>query len=381
MAAKLTFYPVGCGDSTLIDLANGKKMLVDFDNNNRNGDPYSANIDLADELGKNLRAAGRDYIDVVVFTHIDKDHINGFADFFHLDHAAKYQGNGRIKIETLWVPAAAITEEGITDEQRILRSEARYRLKEGKGIRVFSRPDRLKDWLAANGLSLESRQHLITDAGTFVPGFSKHGPDGVDIFVHSPFGWRMNATQVEARNEDSICFQATFLEGAQHTRVLFFGDTTQEILSEIVKVTKYHHREGQLEWDIYKTPHHSSYLSIGPEKGVDETVPNDEVRWLLEENGHAGGILVSSCPPIPIKGTAKDIESYPPHRQAHAYYRRVATKWGGEIRVTMQFPNESKPRPSVIEITALGATLVMAVANAAAASDGVTERPVRAGSR
>jgi hypothetical protein len=56
---------------------------------------------------------------VVAFTHLDKDHIGGASDFFYLEHATKYQDKNRIEIKTLWVPAAAIVEEGTEDEARI----------------------------------------------------------------------------------------------------------------------------------------------------------------------------------------------------------------------------------------------------------------------
>ena len=65
---------------------------------------------------------------VVAFTHLDEDHVKGSADFFELDHADKYKGGGRKKIETLWVPAGAITEESLKDNSRIIRQEARHRL-------------------------------------------------------------------------------------------------------------------------------------------------------------------------------------------------------------------------------------------------------------
>jgi hypothetical protein len=92
----------------------------------------------------------------------------------------------RIKIRELWVRAAVITEEGCTDEDRITRQEARHRLKRGSGIRVFSRPEELKDWLESEGLSIEARQSLISDAGQLM----RAELSGVEFFVHSPFACR-----------------------------------------------------------------------------------------------------------------------------------------------------------------------------------------------
>lgn len=376
MAAKLTCFPVGDGDSTRLDLASGKKVLVDYANYHNPDDPFEARIDLARELKNDLRSVGRDYFDVVAFTHLDDDHIHGFSDLFWLDFAAKYQTEGRIKIRTLWVPAGAITEEGVTDEARTLRDEARYRLLQGKGIRVFSRPEKLRGWLQEHGVRLEDRLHLITDAGQIAPEFSKSGADKVEFFIHSPFAWRMDDSTVVDRNGDSLCFQVTFQEGFRDTRALFFGDTDHECLIEIVQTTKRHKREDRLEWDIYKTPHHSSYKSIGPEKGEDQTSPVEEVRWMLEDQRHEGCLLVSSCRPIPVKGSEEDKDKQPPHRQAHSYYEEVADGGDGDIRVTMEFPNKQKPKPTVIEITSLGATLVKSVPAAAAT---LPAQPARAG--
>jgi hypothetical protein len=378
MTAKITCFPVGTADSSRIDLASGKKMLVDYANYYNPDNPDDPRIDLATELRNDLRSAGRDYYDVTAFTHLDDDHIHGFSDFFWLEFAAKYQGKDRIKMKELWVPAAAITEEGLKGEARTLRDEARHRLKKGSGIRVFSRPEHLKAWLEKEGLTLESRKHLITDAGQLVPGFSLNGPDRVEFFIHSPFAWRLDDTTVVDRNECSLCFQAVFKEGSQLTRALFMADTTHEMLDEMVKITRRHKRDDRFEWDIYKTPHHCSYLSIGPEKGEDQTKPTDCVRWVLEDKRHSGCLVISSCDPIPVKGSEEDKDEYPPHREAHNYYKEVADEGDGEIRVTMQFPNKIRPKPTVITIDSFGATLVKAVPAAAAA---VAAAPARAGSR
>src|SRR5689334_18239686 len=117
---KLTFYPLGNADCSLIDLANGKKILSDFANVRNPDDPNDVRIDLAKALREDLKTAKRRDYDVVVFSHLDADHICGASDFFHLEHAAKYQGGDRVKIGILWVPAAAIVEEGCDDEDRIL---------------------------------------------------------------------------------------------------------------------------------------------------------------------------------------------------------------------------------------------------------------------
>ncbi len=376
MTAKMTFFPVGNADTTLIELANERMVLCDYADKGDKKDPYESRIDLPKELRKILDQKNRNYFDVVAFSHLDDDHIHGFSDFFHLEFADKYQTPGRIKIKTLWVPAAAITEEGCDDYSRTLRDEARYRLKQGKGIRVFSRPEKLRDWLHSHGIRLEDRASLITDAGKIAPDFELTGEDKAEFFIHSPFGWRLDENRVEDRNNDSLCFQVTFAEGSSTTQALFFADCDYDALGDIVDITRKHKNDARLRWDIYKSPHHGSYLSIGEDKGIDVTSPTEKVKWLLETQGQSGGVIVSSCNPTPIKGSDDDKSAQPPHRQALNYYSNVKYMKDGKKRVTMEFPNTSKPKPSVVEISVFGAALIMTVPMGAAS---VAANPARAG--
>lgn len=367
---KITFYPLGNADTCRIDLANGKMLLFDYANVRDKNDKYDLRIDLEKTLRDDLIGAKKDYFDVVAFTHSHDDHVKGFSEFFYLEHAAIYQGEGRIKISELWVPAAIVMEEGPEDEARILRAEARHRLREGKGIRVFSRPDRLKQWLDSHNINLEERKHLITDAGKEVPGFTRAN-DEVEFFVHSPFAEHVDGG-LEDKNESSLVMHATFDISGQETKFLIIGDSTNDILTDIVNITRYHKREERLEWDIYDIPHHCSYLALNPDKGKDKTEPVPEVKWLLEQ-GRNKGILVASSKPIPID----DADGQPPHRQAANYYEDVATSISGKFKVTMEHPEKSKPKPLEITIDQWGATLKL-ISYTGGAAAVITQAP-RAG--
>ena len=138
---RVIFYPVGNGDTNQIILGNGTRFLFDY-HHQKKSEEYGSNVfNLKKHLTDELQTAKRDYYDVVALTHGDDDHICNSTEFFELRHATKYQGDGRIKIRELWVPAAMILETGTndskSDEVIIWRQEARFRLKEGKGIRVF----------------------------------------------------------------------------------------------------------------------------------------------------------------------------------------------------------------------------------------------------
>ncbi len=344
-------FPLGNADCCRIDLAGGRKILFDYANTRDANDPEDKRIDLEQELRTDLRAAKRDFYDVVAFTHLDTDHFCGATEFFELRHAAKYQGDGRIKIEEMWVPAAAICEDrsDLAEEGRVIQAEARYRLKKGEGIRVFSRPRALEAWLRAQGLSLESRAHLITDAGQLVPGFSLSG-QGVEFFAHSPFASRQDDGSLADRNSCSLVMQAVFEVLGRQTKLILAADTTHDAWTEIVRITKFHNRQERLEWDVFKLPHHCSYLSLGPDKGKEKTEPVEAVRWLMEEQDQPGATLVSTSDPIPAEDTDQ-----PPHRQAAKYYRD--NPHGGTFVVTMEHPKVSAPEPLVITIDHRKATI------------------------
>jgi len=364
---KLTFYPLGNADCCKIDLENEKKILFDFGGQGNPDDPDEKRIDLCAALREDMEGAGKDTYEVVAITHLDDDHTCKADTFFYFDHAAKYQGDDRFKIKTLWVPAGVITESrtGLGDGAEALQAEARYRLKQGYGIRVFSRPAALKAWLESHGLTLESRQHLITDAGKLAPELSLF-TDQVEFFVHSPFAWRQDGELFD-RNHDSLVMQATFLAGGQYTRVMLGSDASWQALSEIVLTTKRHEQEERLNWDFFKLPHHCSYLTIGPDKGDDKTEAEENVKWLFEDQSNDGCVIVSTSKPIPKQGSDEDKDPQPPHRQAKNYYfDDVVTSRDGEWKVTMEHPSVANPKPIVVEITGTGATLKKPIAVGAA---------------
>ncbi len=348
---KLTFFPLGNADSCRIDLDNGKKLLFDYAAVRCPDDKNDKRADLPKLLRDDLKSNRRDYFDVVTFTHLDEDHTKGSTEFFYLEHDKKYQTGDRIKIEEMWVPAAVIVEDEETmgEEHLIIQAEARHRLLSKKGIRVFSRPVLLQDWLSKKGVALDDVRHLITDAGQVVPGLTTEA-DGAEFFVHSPFAKRLNECDVVDRNSDSIVLQATFECSARKTKFILGADTTHDEMTDIVEITRYHKREERLESDVVKLPHHCSYLSLAPDKGKEKTEPVENVKWLYEEKGNKGLRIVSTSDPIPSVDTTQ-----PPHRQAANYYRDLVKTKSGEFLVTMEHPSQTSPAPLVISIDALGA--------------------------
>lgn len=353
---KITFYPVGNADTFVIDMAGGEKVIFDYADRRNRSDEDDKRCDLPAELRKDL--GSRSYYDVAVFTHMDQDHYDGMTDFFYLEHDKAFQGKAadgkdRIKMTEMWVPAGVLTEKLDKEkESEDIQKEAWHRLKNKKGILVFSRPDSLKAAIEKKGIKFDDVKHLIIDAGKTAPTFTvaKHG---VEFWIHSPHAHRQNADEVVIRNDHALVVLAAFTVGGVETKVQLFADVKHEVIADIVAVTKMKKNDARLEWDVFKISHHCSYTAIGPDKGKEKTKPTDEVDWLFRTQGQRGGIIISTSDPIPSNDDVND----PPHRQAAAYYREIASEKDGQFVVTMEHPKKSDPRPVVITIDALGPTL------------------------
>lgn len=348
----INFYPVNNGDSAQIVLENGKRILLDYRQCSDATDNSVPSFNVAGKLREDLENANRDYFDVVAFTHADKDHIEGCTEFFELRHAEKYQGEGRIKIDELWVPASIVLESATNDEQSnefvILRQEARYRLKEGSGIKIFAKPQEIVDWMENNDVDVAQREHLFVDAGTIVSTFSLDN-DGIEFFCHSPFMKHIEGGGKEIRNQSAIIFNIRIKSGAELYDFFAIGDSEWKVLEEIVAITKNKSNNDRLEWDLFKAAHHCSYLALSDEKGDQETVPKPLIKELLE-SGRSDAYIVSSSKAISFDNDAYQ-QTQPPHVQARNCYQKYLNSVGGrKFLVTMEEPNTTKPEPIVFEI-------------------------------
>jgi hypothetical protein len=70
----LTFFPLGNADCTRIELSNGRTLLFDYANMCCEDDPNDKRCNLPELLRDRLKATGKDYYDVVAYTHLDNDH-------------------------------------------------------------------------------------------------------------------------------------------------------------------------------------------------------------------------------------------------------------------------------------------------------------------
>ena len=340
MSQKITFYPLGNAESVLLELSNNKNVLFECADTHTNDDD-DKRIDLTKELHS------KKSFDVVMFSHAHDDHVKGSKDFFEFDHAQKYQGDNRAKIKELWVSSAFILDSDLDSEDaRVIRQEARYRLKKGYGIKVFSEPDKLDKWLEENGLSTDDSVYPIIHAGTLIDSTKHNLGDEIQFFVHAPFS--EDAEDVEDKNEPSIVLQVRLFNALRETNIMITGDIPHEILEKIVNRSEANRNTEYLKWDIYDIPHHCSYTGLSDEKGEYWTTPTNEVKKLLSDYSQDNSIMVASCKEI----EENTDDNQPPHieaKRAYEYFSGNKKFWA-----TMEYPNKNNPKPLKYTIDSRG---------------------------
>ena len=105
MVAKITFFPVGNGDMTLVELENRRKVLIDINIRAAADDPDDDAPDVAATLHDRLSrdSQGRLYVDSLLITHPDKDRCTGLKKHFHIGPPGDWsEAADKIFVRELW---------------------------------------------------------------------------------------------------------------------------------------------------------------------------------------------------------------------------------------------------------------------------------------
>lgn len=341
MSQTITFYPLGNAETCLLELTDGKKLLFDYAQMCSN-----ATDDNRYDIQKALSDISE--FEVVMFSHAHEDHVKGASDFFYLNHAKKYQADDRAKIKELRVSAAFLLDTDLENQSdaKIIRDEARFRLKEKNGIKIFSDPDTLTSWLETQNINYEDIEHLIIHAGETI---TLPDCNELQFFVHAPFS--DDSDDVQDKNDPSIVLQLRLFNNERETNILITGDTKYSVLDKIVDISKANNNEDYLIWDIYDIPHHCSYTGLNEkhEKGDRIIEPTENVKWLLSQ-AQKRAVMIASCEKI-TESTS------PPHIAAKRSYEKYTPNDVSFI-ATMEhisFKN-NKPTPIVLKVDQFGIT-------------------------
>lgn len=356
----IVFSPVGCGDSITVVIDEDTVLQIDLhhvEDAESDDDPRLA---IVDELIASLpERDGKPYLAAFGATHLDSDHICGFARL--LDE---------VTIGDLWFTPRVLWDQDqdeLSDDAKAFRDEAERRINKVKADGQVGSGDRIR--IIGYHDSLKEHSDIYKDlpeGAVTVPGSEFTSIDGEDFdgtfraFVHAPF----KEDGDKHRNDTSFGLQITLTDGEQDLKAIVLGDLAYPTVNRIFERSD----AADLEFDIFLAPHHcSKSVMYWQCDGDDESKLKQGVLGKIEQSARDGAYIVASSGPIPATNKVGD---NPPHAKAAARYRELIDD--GHFLCTGEHPAEDAPEPIVFEITDTGVDLRVA-SIAAAGSSGVAK--------
>lgn len=353
------FWPVGTGDSTTIVVNTDTVVQVDIHEVVPNKDDEYPKMSVLSELLPLLPQAadGRPYLAAFGATHLDQDHVKGFADL--LDQALI--GDLWFTPRVLWEEES--TENGLCDDAVAFRDEALRRIEAIKANGKVGSGDRIR--IIGYHEVLHEHSDIYKDlpeGAVTVPGSRFSSIDGEDYegdfsaFVHAPF---KDDTEGE-RNATSFALQVALGDGDAAGSALLLGDLSYPTLTRIFATSD----DEDLQWNVFLAPHHCSKSAMYWKGPDDETEKlRRDILNSIEESALDPDYIVASSAPIPDNDEAG---ANPPHAKAANRYREITD----EFLCTSEESTVEAPEPIVFEVGSEGISRRAATgAGSAKASD------------
>lgn len=338
----IVFWPVGVGDSTTVVVDEDTVLQIDLHHLKAADEDDDPRVPIIDRLVELLPTRdGEPYLAAFAATHLDEDHILGFAEL--LD---------RVTIGDLWFTPRIFrdVEEGsLCEDGKVFAKEAERRIEEVKAKGEVGSGDRIRI-IGHDELLSEPPYSDLPEDSFVIPGEFLTALDGEDhkdvfrAFIHAPF----KDDGSKERNDASLALQITLRDGEETLNALTFGDLCYPDLKSIFD------RSGadDLLWNAMLAPHHCAKGAMywADEDGEEPKLRQD-ILDAMKEAADSPGIVVVSADKIPTGNKAGD---NPPHAKAANRYREIAPDG---VICTGQHPNAEAPEPLVFEVSSEGAGL------------------------
>lgn len=348
MSTQITFFPVGNGDMTLIELDDAKQTKILIDMNIRESADDEANedyFDVASELRSRLKndSKGRSYIDVFLQTHPDQDHVRGLAKHFHLgavdDYKEPKEGEqAKIIIQEIWSSpivwrrADRRTGHKLCDDAKAFNTEAKRRVnlyKETK--KIGEAGDRIRIIGKDENGKTDGLEAILTEVDQTFTKINEQETQIVEVYVLGP----LQSKDVEdedrlSKNHSSVILQfkiASRPYGPKINRFLCGGDAEVAIWRELWR--KHQYAPHCLRYDILLTPHHCSWHSLSEDSWSRTKNPkvDEDAKSALSQAERYAQLIASS-------NAIKDDDNDPPCWGAKKEYEAIAANVSGEFVCT-----------------------------------------------
>ncbi len=361
MSAKITFFPVGNGDMTLITLIDDTNILIDVNIRTAADNPEDDACDVASELRKRIKTddKGRPYVDVFVLSHPDKDHCTGLQNHFHLGKPNDYvdeppEGEEKkIFVREIWsspmVFRRASKNHTLTEDAKAFSTEAKRRVKQYKdnyGVGITD-GDRILIIGEDEDQKSEGLEGILKKQGEIFYAINGTHSTAAWMRVLGPFSLQNEEDEKTlVKNHSSIIIQFHIAADASHQDACLFltgGDAEVAIWNKLW--AKYQYNLDNLKYDLLQIPHHCSWhvLSFDSRSQCDDPkVDADAISALSQAN--EGAFIISTSRAI------KDDETDPPCYAAKQEYLKISKNF----RCTGEYPNETTHEPMEFTIAVDG---------------------------
>lgn len=341
-ARGIVFWPVGVGDSSTVVIDDESVLQVDLHHLESAEDDEDPRVPIVDRLVELLpKRNGASYLAGFAATHLDADHILGFAELLE-----------KVTIGDLWFTPRIfrdVDEGTLCDDGKVFVKEAERRIDKVRKEGAVASGDRIRI-IGHDELLSETPYSELPDETFVIPGEFLTAIDGTDhkdtfrAFIHAPF----KDDGSKERNDTSLAMQITLVDGNQTLNALLLGDLSYPDLKSIFARSK----ADDLLWNAFLAPHHCSRKAMywADEPGDEPTLRQDILDAIKAAAG-SPGVIVVSADKIPASNKPGD---NPPHARAANRYREIAPDG---VICTGEHPNADHPEPLVFEITATGPTL------------------------
>lgn len=383
MAAKITFFPVGNGDMTLITLgdSSGTTILIDCNIREAADDPEDKTRDVAKDLRQRIKrdASGRPYVDVFLQSHPDEDHCRGLRKHFYLGRPEDYpddwkaDSKKRIMIGEVWsspmVFRRASTTHVLCEDAVAFNTEAKRRVavnrtKEFSGIAFGDRVLVLGE--DEDGKTDDLTPILVKVDQVFSRiNWSNNATFGARLLAPLPKSDDAEEEEELSKNHSSVMLNIAIASDALRTvvrRFLTGGDAEVSIWERLWD--KHMNDPSVFTYDLLLTPHHCSWHSLSHDSWSElheDAIVSESARSALSQIRKFGKIVASSEPIL-------NDDNDPPCCGAKLVYVEIATGASGSFYCTGEYPSSSSVAPLEFSISAEGMNVVAIKSDVAAAS-------------
>lgn len=361
MATIISFFPVDNGDMNLIQLQDGRTILIDVRIRAAADDPEEEAPDVGKELRKRLKkdGNGRHYVDAFCLSHPDEDHCAGLETHFYLGEPDEYpQGSDKIFIREIWssplIFRRASVNHTLCADAKAFNAEARRRVKKFRDSRSKTVDG---DRILILGEDIEGKtddlSEIVIKLDQVIKMIGGRAEEWMEARLLGPLPPANDEAEENelTKNDSSVALRFLFAAGGKPDAVSFLtgGDAEVGIWERQWRRLKEAHKDW-LEYDLLLSPHHCSWHTLSydswSEKGEKAEISKDARAALSQVR--SGAMIIASSKEI------RDDDSDPPCARARREYVAIVKDVEGRFICIGEEPSAKKPGVLEIEVTSEG---------------------------